>query len=311
MCRYFRLGALGLLLAAATALLGAEPPPLRIGMMPAVDSAPLVVAERLGAFARRGLRVELELFQDQLAREASLQAGRIDGSVSDLVNAVSARAGGFDVRAVSSTDGLFALLGSPAGPAGSIDDWRSPSVRSVRTGLLETSIVSYVTEKMLLAAGADSGKVELVPVLQLPARLELLLAGRLEAACLPEPLVSVALARGARLIADTRSLDSTPGVLLFTARALRDKADAVASLLEAWDEAVEALNRGPSELREVVAGRLGFPDAVRGSFILPRFRRASPPTQEEADDVMAWMRARGLISRPLPYAELVAVVRRP
>jgi NitT/TauT family transport system substrate-binding protein len=289
----------------------AQSRPLRVGLMPAVNSAPLIVAEGLGIFIRRSLRVELELFQDQLQREASLQTGRLDGSISDLLNALSARAGGFDLRVVSGTDGVFALLGSPTGPVGSIDDWRRSSVRHVRTGLLETSIVSFLTEKMLLAAGADPDKVELVSVLQVPARMELLLAGRLDAACLPEPVASVAILRGARLIVDSRSLERTPGVLLFTARALAENGAAVAALLDAYDEAVDALNRDPDSFRELIVTRLGFPPAVRDSFILPRFSRAALPSPEEVAEVGAWMRAHGLLREEVPYSSVVSPARRP
>lgn len=283
---------------------------LVIGLMPAVNSAPLIVADHLGAFARRGLRVRLELFQDQLQREAALQTGRLDGSISDLLNAVSARSGGFPVRVVSVTDGVFALLGSPGGPVGSMDDWRKPSIRTVKTGLLETSIVSYLTEKMLLASGADPGKVELVSVLQIPARMELLLAGRLDAACLPDPAASVALLRGARLIADSRSLVSTPGVLLVRETALYEKAASVAALLDAYDEAVEALNGTPDAFRGLITTRLGFPETVRDTFVLPRFRPSGLPTPEETAEVVSWMLSRRLLREEVPYASVVATVRR-
>jgi NitT/TauT family transport system substrate-binding protein len=311
MNRLARLLLAALLLWIGPSRIRAQEAPLVIGLMPAVNSAPLIVAEHLGAFARRELRVQLELFQDQLQREAALQTGRLDGSISDLINAVSARSGGFQIRVVSVTDGVFALLGSPGGPVGSIEDWRAPSIRAVRTGLLETSIVSYLTEKMLLASGADPGKVELVSVLQLPARLELLLAGRLDAACLPEPVASAAVLRGARLIADSRSLASTPGVLVFTEKALKEKAGSVAALLDAYDEAVEALNRTPDAFRSLLVTRLGFPETVRGTFLLPRFRRAGLPTPQEAADVMSWMRSHRLLREEVPYSSVVATVRRP
>ena len=100
---------------AATTPAAAQGAPLRIGLMPAVNSVPLIVADHLSYFQRAGLRVELTLFQDQLTRETALQTGRIDGTISDLVNAMSARSNGLDVRVVSATDGVFALLGAPRG----------------------------------------------------------------------------------------------------------------------------------------------------------------------------------------------------
>ncbi|MFW5685028.1 MAG: hypothetical protein ACOC0O_00080 [Spirochaetota bacterium] len=61
--------------------------PLTIGLMPAVDSIPLIVADHEGYFVVEGLTVTLEVFRDQVYREAALQSNTIDGAVSDLVNA--------------------------------------------------------------------------------------------------------------------------------------------------------------------------------------------------------------------------------
>ena len=83
------------------------------------------------------------------------------------------------------------------------------------TGLLENSTVYYVAERALERAGVDPGTIELVPVAQVPARLELLLAGKVEAAVLPEPLATLAVRQGAQRLADSAADDAASGVLLF------------------------------------------------------------------------------------------------
>jgi hypothetical protein len=158
--------------------------------MPAMNSAPLVVADRAGFFASEGVKIELELFTSQLNRETALQAGRIDGTVSDLINAIQAWARGFPLRVTSASQGVFSLLAAPAAGPASLTAWKSAG-RKVATGLLENSTVYYVAEKVLGHAGIDSRTIELVPVMQVPARLELLLAGKVEAAVLPEPLATL------------------------------------------------------------------------------------------------------------------------
>ncbi len=302
--------ACALALAAAVATAQTTPGPgaaLRIGLMPAVNSIPLIVADHLGLFERAGVRVELLMFQDQLTRETALQTGRVDGSISDLINAVSARASGFDVRVVSGTDGVFALLGAPGGRLRSLEDWKSRS--RVRTGLVESSIVTFVAEKMLRGAGVDPRSIDLVTTLQVPTRMELLLSGRIDAACLPEPMAAVAVRRGAVRIADTTSLATTPGVLLFTGRAVRERGREIATLLEAYDLAVAELNRNGDAWRPLVVARGGFPEEARDAFVLPRFQASMPPTPEEVAEVEGWMKAHGLLRDPVAYADLVARVR--
>ncbi len=280
---------------------------LRIGLMPAVNSIPLIVADHLSYFERAGVPVELVMFQDQLTRETALQTGRIDGSISDLINAVSARASGFDVRVVSGTDGVFALLGAPGGRLRSLEDWKARS--RVRTGLVESSIVTFLTEKMLRGAGVDPRTIDLVTTLQVPTRMELLLSGRIDAACLPEPMAAVAVRRGAIRIADTTSLPTTPGVLLFTGRAVRERGREIATLLEAYDLAVAELNRNGNAWRPLVVAKGGFPEEARDAFVLPRFQPSMPPTLEDVAEVENWMKAHGLLRDTVAYGDLVARVR--
>lgn len=298
--------ALGALAFAGASPARAQSAPLRIGLMPAVNSAPLIVAEALDYFRRAGLRVELTLFQDQLTRETALQTGRIDGTISDLINAIAARASGLDVRVVSATEGVFALLGAPRGGLRTLEDWKART--RVRTGLVESSIVTFLTEKMLRRGGVDPATIELVTTVQVPVRMELLLSGRIDAACLPEPMASVAAKRGAVWIADTTSLATTPGVLLFTGRAVNERARDIRTLLAAYDLAAAELNGNAEPHRSLIVAGAGFPAEVKDTFVLPRFRPSQPPTLEEVSEVEAWMKAHGLLKSPVAYRDLVSLL---
>ena len=281
-------------------------PVLRVGMMPAVNSIPLIVAESEGFFTAEGVSVELEMFHNQLYREAALQTGRIDGTVSDLINTINASIGGFAVRVTTVTDGLFALVAAPRATVRTIGDWNASSTRSVSVGLLTDSIIFYSLERLLERLGADVRKISPVTTLQVPTRMEMVVAGRIDAAVLPEPMTQVALSRGAHLIADTSVLAETPGVLVFTPRALAEKADAIGSFHRAYNRAVDAINADPDRFRDVIVARAGFPTIVRDTMTIPRFQRTRLPTRAEYDDVVAWMAGKGLIRNAPPFGSIVA-----
>jgi NitT/TauT family transport system substrate-binding protein len=174
--------------------------------MPAVDSIPLLIAQDQGYFADEGITVELQIFRNQLYRETALQTNAIDGSVSDLINAVYNWRSGSGIMVGSITDGHFSLVTAPDSPIRTIPDWNRSS--SVDTGLLENSIIFYVAERMLERAGGSTDAITLVTTMQVPARMEMVVAGRIEAALLPEPVTRIAVAQGARVLADT-SMPST------------------------------------------------------------------------------------------------------
>jgi NitT/TauT family transport system substrate-binding protein len=278
----------------------AEDLPLVVGLMPAVDSIPLLVADAAGLFADHGVAVDLEVFRDQLSREAALQANTIDATVSDLINAIRAWDNGADYRVIAATDGRFTLVTAPESAITSIETWPSaPTV--VPTGLLEDSIIRYTAERMLAAAGADSQRIEIVPTVRIPVRLEMVLAGELEAAVLPEPIARLAVAGGANHVIDSSVLPATPGVLLATGKAIREKADALAALLFAYDEAVALLGDDPEAYRSEVVAAGGFPGAVEGLMELPAYRPAALPSAELVADVASWMIGHGLINEAPSY----------
>jgi NitT/TauT family transport system substrate-binding protein len=293
------------LLAGPTGLSAEKRADLTIGLMPAYNSIPLVVARAAGLFEANGINVALVPFNGQLERETALQTGAIDGTVSDLINAIQSWTHGFGARVTSVTEGNFRLLASPGSRLRSLSDWPTGGVSRVRTGLLENSIVYYLTERMLRSSGADPARLEIVPIVQLPARVEMLLADKVEAACLPEPLATLAVSRGARVLADADALGTTPGVLLFTKRALADKRLQLLAFYRAYDAAVDVVNARPDSFRQSVVEGCGFPPPVSALIRFPRFRHAFLPPEGLVADVAGWMATRGLSKKSPSYTELV------
>jgi NitT/TauT family transport system substrate-binding protein len=278
---------------------------LKIGLMPAYNSIPLVVGEKKGLFSAEGVRVELVPFSSQLNRETALQTGSIDGTVSDMINAIQSWSRGFGARVTSVTEGSFCLLSSPQSSLRTVADWGRGNGGNVRTGLLENSIVFYVTERMLQSGGGDPSRIELVPILQLPARLEMLLAGRIEAACLPEPLATMAFSRGAHRISDTDAMGTTPGVLLFSGKALAGKQGEIRAFYRAYDAAVAETNANPEAYRAAIVAGCEFPPAVEGLMKIPRFRRSFTPSVSQVRDVAGWMKEKGLVATVPTYDDVV------
>lgn len=278
---------------------------LVLGLMPAVNIAPIIVAEAEGFFQQEGVTLQIELFKNQMYRESALQAGTIDGTVSDLINAVNAVSKGFPLKVTSASEGIFGLVAAPRSKFPDASSWKNAKAGSkLKVGLLENSIIYYVTERMLETRGIRTSIIELISSPQLPARMEMLLAGKIDAACLPEPMISLALKSGATLVADTENLPFTPGVILFTENALKTKPHLVRAFYRGYNRGVASLARNPEHWKPLILEKAEFPPTARG-FSLPAFAPARLTRQEEYVDVTNWMQAKGLLSSIPPYGEVV------
>ena len=283
--------ALGL---AAALSAGAEDAPLRIGVLPDVDSLPIVVADAEGTFAAQGVAVRLVRFTTAVERDAALQSGAVDGVVSDLLGAALAVKGGFDVRVTSLTDGRYGIV---AAPGSGITTARG--LAGVSIGISTNTIIQYATEVLLTRAGLAPKDIRGLAVPKIQVRMELLLAGQLKAACLPEPLLSVARARGATLIAASDPAGFGAGVILFPLSVLDNRLADIRRFYAAYAEACRRINDDNSAYRGFLVDKAGFPREVSDSFEFVRYESPRLPSESDVRDVTSWMRSHGLLSRDI------------
>ena len=133
--------------------------PLRIGLLSIDDSLPFFMAQELGLFEKQGVEVELIPFAGASDKEAALEAGRLDGDMTDLIVTALLKKGGTDVKIVSvalgaeSKEGRFALLAAPGSTAETPED-----LAGVGVAVGDNTIVHYLHHRILSDAGKKKGK---------------------------------------------------------------------------------------------------------------------------------------------------------
>ncbi len=303
----------GGLLAAIALVLGIGPcgtnaadQPLRLGILPVLDTLPLQVAVAERLFEKHGLNVQLVSFDSALERDAAMQAGQLEAYFGDMVNTVLVAQGGVNMRMVTvsyvSRPGQrqFALVGRPGLQAASLDQLPSGAV-----GLSNATIMEYLLDLMEERGLVPRGRFERLEVKKIPIRMQMLMGGRLDLAILPEPLVSLAESQGARVFATDESLNVPLTVIGVLDRLLHDSAGTGEKFLAAYGEAVAALSTDPEKYRKLMAESCRIPESLTATFRIPAFPRPGLPPKADVDRLLAWMRSRGLLSRPLSADELM------
>ena len=274
---------------------------IAIGLMPDIDSVPIIIAEEKGYFAEEGLKVDIQKFKSAMDRDAALQSGNLDGAISDMLAVAFAKAGGFDVKVTSYTDGTYKLI------AGKGDgDVKPQDLAGKDVAVSKNTIIEYVTDRIMASQNMPEDSINKVVIPQIPTRLEMLQSGKLAAATLPEPMGSIAIANGCRFVTDSEEMGVNPGVMMFTAKAASDKKAELQAFYRAYSKAVKCLNEHPQdEYMDLVIEKSGFPDAAKAALKLPQYREAGLPAEKDVSECINWMVQKELIKQSYTYDELV------
>lgn len=297
----------GLLLASAGCGTGAEPATLRIGVLPILDTLPMFVAEQQGAFDEHGVRVEFVNAASAAERDQLLQAGEVDGIITDLValalyNRDAPRVAA--VRYAMTPTPAFAQFRVMAAPSSGLS--QPQDLAGVAIGISEGTVIEYVTDRMLEAEGLAPAAIETLAVPKIPERMALLRSGELQAATLPEPLASLVMQDGAVVVVDdTEHVETSCSVYAFRQATLEADPQAVRGFLEAVSQASRSINEDKARWSDLLAERNLVPPPLIGSYELPDYPGDEAPTEAQFADAVAWLQEAGRLAEAPAYGEAV------
>lgn len=287
--------------------------PLRIAVLPILDTLPLYVAEAEGYFAEENVTVEFVTAASAAERDQLLQAGQVDGVITDLVAlALYNREEAGQVVAVrfamvpTPEFAQFRVLASGASGITTVD-----GLRGVEIGVSEGTVIAYVTARMLTAEGLSPDEIATLAVPRIPERMALLSSGDLDAATLPEPLASLAIQQGAVIVVDDRAHpEVSASIFAFRGVVLRENAGGVRALLRAVERASAAINANKDHWTDLLVERQLVPPALEGAYTHPDYPTGATsaliPTETQFADVVAWLQAGGRLDTPLTYDDIVS-----
>jgi NitT/TauT family transport system substrate-binding protein len=284
-----------------------EEPKLKLALIPVLDTIPIFIAQQNGYFAEQGITVETVPVKSPQERDVLVTTGQVDGVLTDLQSVGLLNKDAPKLKAVYTSRRpfpnapIFRIL---AGPKTNIN--APADLKGVPIGISANTIMEYLTDRMLAGEGLKPEEIAKIDIGQIPVRFEQLMNGNIQAAALPDPLAQGAIAAGAKLIVDdSKYADLSQSVLTFTTDTLSAKPDTVKKFLVAWEKAVNELNANPEKYRAVLIEQGRVPASIQDSYAMPPFPGRGIPSESEVKDVVAWLKAKGLVSRDIPYTDLV------
>ncbi|MEV5436923.1 ABC transporter substrate-binding protein [Streptomyces sp. NPDC052682] len=250
---------------------------VKVGIIPILDVAPLYLGQKKGFYAQRGLKLELLPAQGGAAIVPGVVSGQFQFGFSNTTSLLIARSKNVPVKAVANG---VASTGKDGADMAAVTVAKDSPVKSAKqlegkkaavntlNNICDTSIKESVRKD-----GGDPSRVEFVemPFDQMPAALE---AGRVDAACTPEPALSTVEAAGGRQIASNFydvSPDLTVALYFTSQRYAQKNPEVVKKFQEATAESLKYADGHPDEVRRILTTYTKIPGTLVEKLTLPRW----------------------------------------
>ncbi|MBI3962881.1 MAG: ABC transporter substrate-binding protein [Deinococcus sp.] len=256
--------------------------PVRVGLLQIVDALPVFVARDQGLFQQAGLAPDIITFASAAERNDAIVAGELDFWIGDVVSMALLRKAApvriaFLALGATPQEGRFAILVPPNSPLQALADLHGHPV-----AISQNSVIEFVLDQLLAGTGISVQKQVVDNIAQ---RFQLLVDGQVDAAVLPDPLLSLAVTLGARILQDDTAENISQSVW-----GIREGAEnLLPALQQAYNQAVDLINADPQGFIPVLARDARLPPQIQTSFVVVPYPRVQLPTPAQVERVINWL----------------------
>jgi NitT/TauT family transport system substrate-binding protein len=280
---------------------------VRVAALPILDTLPMYVAQQEGLFAKHGVEIEFIPAGSAPKRDELINAGQADAMINEIVSTMFYNKETLRVqivryaRTATADSPLFRILASESSGIESIE-----GLKGVQIGVSKGTVIEYLTDRLLQKEGFTADEIQTISVPDIGQRMALLASGELEAGMLPDPLSTLAVLQGSKVILDdTAHPEFSNSVYSFRKEYIDQHPQAVKGFLAAIEEAVGMINADPQGWNNLLVEQKLVPEPLISSFELPQFVTSGVPSMSQWTDVLGWALDKGLLSGDVPYKESV------
>ena len=246
---------------------------IRLGVMSAADSAPILLAQEKGYFEAEGVNLELEIFTNGATKQSSIQAGELDAAMLSMIQFLNNVKGGLQAKITTTTDGMFPIVLSK----------NFQEKKDVKVGLMEVSVINFLADQYL-----TDYNVEKVFINEMPLRMQALMENKIDMAVLPEPLASNAQLKGLEKRVYGKPDDYTPNGIIFTDEFIKNNPNTVKGFHKAYNRAVEDIINNPEEAKDILVSKLELNSKVKDLMVLPTYHKTRVPDESYLKEIEDW-----------------------
>jgi len=256
---------------------GSKTTQVTVGVIPIVDVAPLYLGQKQGFFSKRGIGLKMVLAQGGAAIVPGVVSGQFQFGFSNTTSLMLAQTKGVPIKSV--VNGV-ASNGKVGADVTGVVVKKNSSIKSAKDLVGKKVAVNTLrnigdttVRESVRKDGGDPTKVKFVelPFDQMPAAVE---GGRVDAAWMGEPAMTIAKNQGARVVASPFA-ETDPKLTVATyftsTKLLKENPDLVKKFTEAMTESLKYASEHPDEARQMLTTYTKIDAQVVEKLILPRW----------------------------------------
>ncbi|MDF2942500.1 MAG: metal transporter substrate-binding protein [Herbinix sp.] len=269
-----------------------------IGILPAEAAIPIILAEEKGFFEEAGIAVSIKTFSSPNDRNVAVQAKELDATIGDVMTEATFKENGINMKITSDISEDFKILSSPDS---GITEMKGLSGKSV--SLVPNFILEYIMDQFALQNGFT---YKIVEIPSFAGRSEALLSNQIDGVVFTEPQAGMLVSQGAHLLGSSKEAGIKGGTIQFTDEMINDKPGDIKAFYEAFNKAVDYMNKTDASEYSSILTNYQFPEAIRTYLTnMPEdFIHAGIISKDQFDSIIAWTKEKGQISKAYTYEEL-------
>ena len=281
----------------------AKPATIRMGVLPIAGLAGWELAKDNGYFKAAQLTPQFTTLKTPADMVPSLIGGKLEVGALNPGNLAQAAQQKLPLKIIGATyyaNGEQGLYVKPSSPIKSIADLKG---KTIGLGALKNNSHAALLEQLAQAGiGPNDVKFTLVPIADAPAQLR---AGRVDAAQISEPLVSV---EGDKIRAVVPNLyapygpQSVNGYTIVAAKFAQEHPDEVKRIKQALEKGNDAAAQGGQPLRNAIASLTGLKPEILSKMVMPAF--GNDLKMDSTAKQLELMKKYGFISKTVDLSSL-------
>ena len=282
---------------------------VRVGVLSIADSLPVFAAEQENLFSEAGLEVEVYPFASSSDQSKAVEAGELDVVMNDMVVQSLMQKAETNTKVVSLAfgatpeEGRFVVVAAPNSGITTPED-----LEGKRVAISTNTMMEYLLDQYEDYYNLDAESIELVNMPDLMLRVETLLQGKdIDAAILPDPLASFAIAQGGISVIDDTTLDEnfSQSVFLATDDFITNQKPTLDRFMEVLFQAMTDINENPDKYRDLLLEKANVPEELRDTYPMPTFTPGAVPTEQQVARLESWLVEKQLLDKVYSYHDLV------